>query len=85
MKQSKEANTSAKAIQKRKSVVTRSSRGNTFFQDLGVELGRVQWPGRDLVVKASSMVFFIMVLTVFYVSFLDIGFSRLFIVLRGFR
>lgn len=57
----------------------------TYLHDVSQEMKRVTWPSNDVVTKASILIVIIVCIATIYVGGLDVMFSKLFFMLKGFR
>jgi preprotein translocase SecE subunit len=66
--------------------VKRRGQGSTsaggFVEDTRQELKKVDWPSREAVIKATSLILVIMVFSVVFIAGVDVLLARLFMVLK---
>ena len=70
-----------KTLQAKKNIKSNSS--SSFLGDTKAELKKVEWPTRNNVINSSFIILIIMIFFTTFISFVDIGLSKIFIVLKG--
>ena len=70
-----------KTLQAKKNLKQKSS--SSFVGDTKAELKKVEWPTRSNVINSSFIILIIMVFFTSFISLVDMGFSKLLIMLRG--
>jgi preprotein translocase subunit SecE len=54
-----------------------------FFDGVTAEIKRISWPSRDTVIKATTLVIMIVVVSTIYVGGLDLVFSKVILRLKS--
>ena len=70
-----------KTLQAKKNIKSKPS--SSFLGDTKAELKKVEWPTKKSVINSSFIILIIMIFFTTFISFVDMGLSKLLLMLKG--